>query len=245
MTDPHVFFGREEVPAAEKTARVKGVFDSVASRYDVMNDVMSFGMHRLLKRILVETAALRPGYAVLDAAGGTGDIARLLMRAVGPTGNVTCFDINDTMLSRGRDQAINAGCGGIRFVLADAQQLPFKSDCFDAVTIGFGLRNISDQSRALAEFKRVLRPEGRLVVLEFSKPTNSAIRASFNVFKQTWPLIGQVVVGSAAPYKYLVDSIATHASQEVLALMLQDNGFKEVRYDNLLSGIVALHWGTA
>lgn len=245
MSEKKVFFGREEVLASEKTARVHTVFDSVASRYDVMNDFMSLGTHRVLKRIVVETAALREGNAVLDAAGGTGDIARLLSRAVGRSGSVTCFDINNSMLREGRDQSIDAGCMDINFVLADAQQLPFHDSQFDAVTIGFGLRNVADQPRALSEFRRVLRPSGRLVVLDFSKPTTSALRFAFGAFKWTWPLVGQMVVGTSRPYQYLVESIETHPSQGILALMLQDCGFKDVRYDNLLGGIAALHWGIA
>lgn len=244
MSEPRVFFGREEVLASEKTARVHTVFDSVASRYDVMNDFMSLGSHRLLKRIVVETAALREGNTVLDAAGGTGDIARLLTQAVGPSGRVTCFDINNSMLREGRDRSIDAGCMDIDFVLADAQELPFQDAQFDAVTIGFGLRNVADQSRALSEFRRVLRPGGRLAVLDFSKPTNPAIRFAFGAFKWTWPLVGNLVVGTPRPYQYLVESIETHPSQGVLALMLRDCGFNDVRYDNLLGGIAALHRGT-
>ncbi len=245
MSEPKVFFGHEEVPASEKTARVKTVFDSVASRYDVMNDFMSLGTHRILKRMVVETAAIREGHAVLDAAGGTGDIARLLTRAVGPSGRVTCFDINELMLREGRDRAIDSGCNGIEFVLSDAQQLPFQDAQFDALTIGFGLRNVADQPRALGEFRRVLRPGGRLVVLDFSKPESSALRFAFGMFKWTWPLIGELVAGESRPYQYLVESIETHPSQAVLALMLRDSGFIDVRYDNLLGGIAALHWGTA
>ena len=245
MRESKVFFGREEVSPEEKTARVKTVFDNVAERYDMMNDFMSFGTHRILKRLVVETAAIRTGHRVLDAAGGTGDIARLLTRAVGTDGEVICFDINDAMLCEGRNRAIDAGCGEIRFVQANAEQLPFKSGYFNAITIGFGLRNVADQIRALTEFKRVLRPGGRLVVLDFSKPTNLAIDFAYGMFKRSWPLIGQLVVGASQPYQYLVDSIETHPSQEVLSLMMQDSGFSAVRYDNLLGGIAALHWGTA
>ena len=245
MSEPKVFFGREEVPASEKTARVHTVFDSVASRYDVMNDFMSLGTHRLLKRMVVETAALRQGNAVLDAAGGTGDIARLLTQAVGREGSVTCFDINSSMLREGRDRSIDAGCMDIDFVLTDAQQLPFQDAQFDAVTIGFGLRNVADQPKALSEFQRVLRSGGRLVVLDFSKPTNSALGFAFGTFMRTWPVVGNLLVGTPRPYQYLVESIETHPSQGVLALMLRDSGFKDVRYDNLLGGIAALHWGTA
>lgn len=245
MSEPKVFFGREEVSASEKTARVHTVFDSVAPRYDVMNDFMSLGTHRVLKRIVVETAALREGSVVLDAAGGTGDIARLLTQAVGSSGSVTCIDINNSMLREGRNRSIDAGCMDIDFLLADAQQLPFHDAQFDAVTIGFGLRNVADQPRALSEFRRVLRPGGRLVVLDFSKPTSPAVRFAFGAFKFTWPLVGELLVGTSRPYQYLVDSIETHPSQSVLALMLRDCGFNDVRYDNLLGGIAALHWGTA
>lgn len=244
-TEQKVFFGHEPVTASEKTQRVKSVFDSVASRYDVMNDYMSLGSHRLLKRILVESCALRQGSRVLDVAGGTADIAMLLRKAVGETGSVACLDINQAMLCEGRNRAIDAGCMDIQFIQADAQQLPFNDDQFDALTIGFGLRNVADQPKALAEFKRVLQPGRRLAILEFAKPTNTLLRTAFQAFKMSWPVMGQLVVGTPGPYQYLVDSIETHPSQNVLALMLKDCGFNEVRYDNLLGGIVALHLGSA
>lgn len=243
--EPRVFFGRESVSATEKTRRVQGVFDSVAARYDVMNDYMSLGSHRLLKRVLVESCALRRGSRVLDVAGGTADIAMLIRKAIGSTGSVTCLDINQAMLNEGRNRAIDSGCMEIRFVQADAQRLPFKADQFDALTIGFGLRNVADQPKALAEFRRVLRPGQRLAILEFAKPANTLLRTAFHAFKMSWPVMGQLVVGTPGPYQYLVDSIETHPSQDVLALMMKDSGFKGVRYDNLLGGIVALHLGSA
>ena len=245
MSEPKVFFGHEEVSKLEKTARVKTVFDSVASRYDMMNDFMSLGSHRLLKRVMIESAALRPGHTVLDVAGGTGDIAQQLFRAVGPSGTVICTDINSQMLQEGRNRAIDSGKLEIKFVLADAQQLPFSTDHFDAITIGFGLRNVADQLQALAEFKRVTRSGGRVVVLDFSKPTNAALDLAFGVFKKTWPIVGNAVVGTPLPYQYLVDSIDTHPSQQALVLMLRDSGFRDVGYDNLFGGVAAIHWGTA
>lgn len=245
MSDPKVYFGHDEVPAEEKTARVKTVFDTVANRYDLMNDIMSFGLHRVLKRIVVETTALRIGQRVLDVAGGTGDISRLLRRTVGTSGLVVNLDINVSMLSEGRNRDIDAGFLDIHHVVADGETLPFPDHYFHAITIGFGLRNIANRERALGEFQRVLQPGGRLVILDFSKPTNRALGMSFELFKRTWPLVGHFIAGSAQPYQYLVESIDTHPNQAVLSLMLTDNGFTEVHCDNLLGGIVALHWGTA
>ena len=245
MSESRVFFGREEVSPDEKDKRVQEVFKSVVPRYDVMNDFMSLGTHRVLKRVLVETTALRPGTCALDVASGTGDITRLLRGAVGTTGKVISVDVNESMLREGRNRSIDAGGLAIQHVVANAERLPFASDSFDAVTIGFGIRNVARKERALAEFKRVLKPDKRLTILDFAKPSTEFVQVAFGAFKRTWPLVGQLVVGSAQPYRYLVDSIATHPGQEVLALMMRDTGFRDVQYDNLLGGIAALHWGTA
>ena len=245
MSEPRVYFGHKEVSAEEKRAGVKTVFDSVANRYDVMNDVMSLGTHRILKRILVETTALRGGQSVLDIASGTGDVGRLLKRAVGNQGLVASLDINESMLREGRNRSIDAGDLAIRHVVADAEILPFEDGYFHAVTIAFGLRNVSNKEQAISEFHRVLKPGGRLVVLDFAKPSNSVLAMGFDAFKRTWPIAGHFIAGSAQPYQYLVDSIDTHPNQKVISLMLSDNGFTDVRCDNLLGGIAALHWGTA
>ena len=245
MSESKVYFGKTQVSPEEKTERVNEVFDAVATRYDIMNDLMSMGTHRLLKRVLVESASLRPGSHVLDVASGTGDVAVLLAQAVQSKGQVTALDLNEAMLREGRDRALNAGYLNIQHLVGNAERLPFADNSFRAVTIAFGIRNIARKEKALAEFKRVLVPGGRVVILEFSKPEHQSLRLAFDLFKGTWPLVGQLVTGSAHSYQYLVDSIDTHTPQDVLALMLQDSDYKDIEYDNLLGGIVAMHRGTA
>ena len=210
-----------------------------------MNDFMSLGSHRILKRMLVETTGLRDGQRVLDAAAGTGDIGRMLKGAVGSKGLVVSLDINESMLREGRNRSIDSGFLDIQHVIADAEALPFQRGFFNAVTIGFGIRNVTDKEQAIAEFHRVLNPGGRLAILEFSTPAMPSLALGFDLFKRSWPMVGQLVAGSAAPYQYLVDSIDSHPNQDSLALMLGDNGFTDVRYDNLFGGIAAIHWGTA
>ena len=245
MSDPKVYFGNTQVSPEEKTSRVNQVFDSVASRYDLMNDLMSLGTHHLLKRVFIDSAAIRPGHTVLDVASGTGDIAVLLSKVVKQTGHVVALDLNEAMLFEGRDRALNQGALNISHLVGNAETLPLPDHAFDTVTIAFGLRNIARKERALTEFKRVLKPGGFLAVLDFSHPTQKTTRFAFDLFKGTWPLLGQVVAKASQPYQYLVDSINTHPRQEVLALMLQDCGYREVQYDNLLGGIVAMHRGRA
>ena len=239
-----VDFGAEPVTPGEKTARVAGVFHTVAERYDAMNDLMSFGLHRALKRIAVDSLALRPGQSVLDLAAGTGDMARLISPIAGPAGRVVLCDINARMLDIGRDRMLDAGLTNVVPARADAESLPFASAAFDRVVIAFGLRNLTDKERALMEMHRVLRPGGRLLVLEFSTPSTAWLRGSYRAFQGLWPLAGRMVVGDAAPYRYLVDSIETHPNQAALALMMRDAGFGDVRADNLMGGIVAMHTGT-
>ena len=238
-----VDFGFETVSAREKTARVRDVFDTVATRYDVMNDLMSLGLHRIFKRIAVETTGLRKGASVLDLAGGTGDLALLLARAVGPSGRVVLADINAAMLEVGRDRLLDAGFAGVECVVANGEALPFADAIFDAVTIGFGLRNFTDKDAALGEIHRVLKPAGTLVVLEFSKPRNRLLGDLYRVFQRTWPLAGRFVVGDAAPYRYLIESIEMHPDQDALELMMSDAGFREIRYENLAGGVAAIHRG--
>ncbi|MBP6776786.1 MAG: bifunctional demethylmenaquinone methyltransferase/2-methoxy-6-polyprenyl-1,4-benzoquinol methylase UbiE [Piscinibacter sp.] len=240
MSDTH--FGFQTVDEREKAQRVRGVFDSVASRYDVMNDLMSLGLHRAWKAYTVAVAAVRDGDRVLDIAGGTGDLARAFARQVGERGLVVLTDINQAMLERGRDRLLDAGrC--VPTALADAESLPFAADSFDLVSVAFGLRNMTHKERALAEMQRVLRPGGRLLVLEFSKVAAPLAKAydwySFNVL----PQIGRLVTGDAESYRYLAESIRVHPDQQALKAMLKDAGFGHVDVHNLAAGVVALHVG--
>ncbi len=238
-----VDFGTERVTPEEKTRRVGGVFDAVADRYDVMNDIMSLGCHRLFKRAAVEMARLRPGQRVLDLAGGTGDVAALAARQVGAGGRVVLVDINSAMLDRGRDRLIDDGLTNVTCVLADAAALPFADGSFNAVLTAFGLRNFTDQAAALREMWRVLDDGGVAVVLEFSQVANPLLAGAYQVFKSTWPLIGRAVAGASAPYRYLVDSIDRHPNQGALRLIMEDAGFRGVEYHNLAAGAAAIHRG--
>ena len=237
-------FGFETVPLADKARRVRGVFDSVAGRYDVMNDLMSGGLHRLWKRFAVEEAAVRPGQAVLDLAGGTGDLALSFARRAGPAGYVVLADINAHMLDRGRERLIDAGiAGNLAVAQLDAENLPFRERSFDCVTIGFGLRNVTDKDRALAAMWRVLKPGGKALVLEFSKPAE-AVRPLYDLYSfHVLPALGRLVAGDEASYRYLAESIRMHPDQETLLGMLQAAGFERCRFHNLSGGIVALHVG--
>ena len=243
--EPYTDFGYERVSLGEKRERVRGVFDTVAEQYDVMNDLMSFGLHRLWKRFTVELAAARPGQQVLDLAGGTGDLAAQLAPRVGREGGVTLADINAEMLRRGRTRLIDQGLtGNLRYVQADAESLPFADNSFECVCIGFGLRNVTDKARALAEMHRVLRPGGRALVLEFSKPRLPGLTPlydwySFNVL----PTLGRMVAGSADSYRYLAESIRVHPDQEDLKKMMEQAGLERCQYFNLAGGIVAVHRG--
>ena len=236
------YFGYEQVSPDEKTRRVRGVFDSVARRYDVMNDLMSGGLHRAWKRFAVETSGVRPGARVLDVAGGTGDLARLFAQRVGPAGTVVHTDINGAMLAAGRDKLVDKGVV-LPTVQCNAEALPFGARTFDAVTIGFGLRNVTHKDRALAEMARVLVPGGVALVLEFSRVAGPLAPAydwySFNVL----PLLGRVVANDAASYRYLAESIRVHPDQETLKAMMERSGFDRVDYYNLAAGVVALHVG--
>jgi demethylmenaquinone methyltransferase/2-methoxy-6-polyprenyl-1,4-benzoquinol methylase len=235
-------FGFQEVPEEEKAKRVGGVFDSVAQRYDVMNDLMSLGLHRVWKRFAIEQSMVRPGERVLDVAGGTGDLTRELVRRVGDTGTVVLTDINGAMLGVGRDSLMDEGIV-VPVAQCDAERLPFASDTFDCVTVAFGLRNMTHKDVALAEMRRVLRAGGRLLVLEFSrvwKPLAPLYDAySFNVL----PRLGQAVAGDADSYRYLAESIRMHPDQETLKTMMRQAGFDHVDYFNLSAGVIALHKG--
>ncbi len=240
MSDTH--FGFETVDETQKAARVRGVFDSVASKYDVMNDLMSMGLHRAWKAYTVAVANLREGDRVLDLAGGTGDLSRAFARKVGDKGLVVHTDINEAMLRRGRDRLLDEGLV-LPTVICDAEVLPFASGSFDLVSVAFGLRNMTHKDRALAEMNRVLRPGGRLLVLEFSKVAPPLAKAydwySFNVL----PRIGQLVAGDADSYRYLAESIRMHPGQAELKAMMKSAGFGHVDVHNLSAGVVALHVG--
>jgi len=237
-----VDFGFESVAEEEKARRVAGVFDSVAGRYDLMNDLMSGGMHRLWKRFAIDQSGARPGQKVLDIAGGTGDLAQAFLDRVGPAGMVLLTDINASMLARGRDRLLDRG-RVIEVVRCDAERLPFPDRSFDIVSVAFGLRNMTHKDRALAEMFRVLRPGGRLLVLEFSKVW-SPLDPLYRLYTmQLLPVLGKLVANDNASYRYLAESIARHPDQDTLKQMMIDAGFDRVEYFNLSAGVVALHRG--
>lgn len=248
MTSEHprtTDFGFQEVPWGEKARRVRGVFDSVVDRYDLMNDLMSAGAHRLWKRFAIELSGLRPGGQALDVAGGTADIAAGLARQVGEQGRVVVADINARMLQRGRDRLIEQGLlSQLQYVQANAEHLPFADRSFDCVTIGFGLRNVTDKAAALRAMHRVLRPGGQLLVLEFSHPSAPALARLYELYcLAVLPQLGRLVTGDAEAYRYLAESIQRHPDQATLLQMMSAAGFESCRYHNLSGGIVALHRG--
>ncbi|HET7773592.1 MAG TPA: bifunctional demethylmenaquinone methyltransferase/2-methoxy-6-polyprenyl-1,4-benzoquinol methylase UbiE [Burkholderiaceae bacterium] len=236
-------FGFEQVDETEKAGKVAGVFHSVASKYDIMNDLMSAGLHRVWKKFTIEVAGVRPGMKVLDIAGGTGDLASAFAERVGPTGQVWLTDINASMLAVGRDRLLDRG-QILPVAQADAEQLPFPDKTFDRVTVAFGLRNMTHKERALAEMRRVLVPGGQLLVLEFSKVAPPLAKA-YDVYSfKVLPWLGQKVAGDAQSYKYLAESIRMHPDQETLAGMMRDAGLARVHHFNLTLGVTALHVGT-
>jgi demethylmenaquinone methyltransferase/2-methoxy-6-polyprenyl-1,4-benzoquinol methylase len=240
MSSTH--FGFETVEERDKARRVRGVFDSVAPRYDLMNDLMSMGLHRAWKAYTVLVANVQPGQQVLDIAGGTGDLALAFAPKVGPTGRVVHTDINEAMLRTGRDRLLDAGLA-LPTAVCDAEKLPFPANQFDLVTVAFGLRNMTDKDAALAEMQRVLKPGGKLLVLEFSRVARPLAKVydwySFNIL----PRLGQAVAGDADSYRYLAESIRMHPGQEELKALLHKAGFGHVDYHNLTGGVVALHVG--
>jgi demethylmenaquinone methyltransferase/2-methoxy-6-polyprenyl-1,4-benzoquinol methylase len=238
-------FGYNQVPIEEKAGRVRGVFDSVASRYDLMNDLMSLGIHRLWKRYTVELAGVRRGNRVLDLAAGTGDLSERFAGIVGTEGEVVVTDINCAMLQRGRERLTDAGvAGNIHFAQVDAEALPFPTNHFDCISIGFGLRNVTHKQRALEEMFRVLRPGGRALVLEFSHPESFAIRKAYDLYSfSVLPVLGRLVAGDSDSYRYLAESIRMHPSQETLRSMMEQAGFERCDFFNLTGGIVAIHRG--
>ena len=238
-------FGYKQVDADKKEGLVAGVFNSVADKYDLMNDVMSFGVHRIWKKITLAQTGLRKGQRALDVAGGTGDLTAGMSRQVGPGGEVVMSDINEAMLEQGRRRLMDRGiAGNVRFVQANAEDLPFDDNSFDCITIGFGLRNVTRQDRALASMYRVLKPGGRLLILEFSKPVMPGLDKAYDFYSfNVLPKMGRVIANDEESYRYLAESIRMHPDQETLKQMMQDAGFERCTYHNMTGGIVALHKG--
>lgn len=237
-------FGFERVPTGEKARRVGAVFTSVASRYDLMNDLMSLGVHRLWKRFTIELAGVRPGERVLDVAGGTGDLTRAFYTLVKDQGQVILTDINADMLREGRARLADHGVVGIPLVQSNAQRLPFADSTFDCITMAFGLRNVTDKAAALRSMWRALKPGGRLLILEFSKPLNDKFAKIYDQYSfRILPLMGRLVAGDAGSYRYLAESIRMHPDQATLKAMMNHAGFGRVQVYNLSGGIVAVHRG--
>ncbi len=238
-------FGYKQVPVDEKVTKVAGVFHSVAQSYDVMNDLMSFGIHRLWKRYTIDLSGVRAGQKVLDLAGGTGDLAARFSKLVGSSGLVILADINDSMLKVGREKLDNKGIiGNVEYVQANAECLPFPDNYFDCITIAFGLRNVTNKEAALASMLRILKPGGRLLVLEFSTPEQPWLGKIYDEYSfRILPQIGKLVANDADSYQYLAESIRMHPDQETLKKMMLDAGFDRVDVHNLTGGIVALHRG--
>ena len=245
MTEKTTHFGYQQVKWDEKQRRVAGVFDSVADNYDLMNDVMSLGIHRLWKRFAIEQSGARPGQRILDLAGGTGDLAARLCRMVGPQGEVVIGDINASMLNVGRARLLDRGISGnVRFVQANAETLPFPPNSFDCIIIGFGLRNVTDKQKALESMYQALRPGGRALVLEFSTPVLPGLKTAYDFYSfRVLPLMGRLIARDEDSYRYLAESIRMHPDQEKLRQMMQQAGFEDCDYHNLSGGIVALHRG--
>jgi demethylmenaquinone methyltransferase/2-methoxy-6-polyprenyl-1,4-benzoquinol methylase len=245
ISDRKADFGFEKVAWGDKAQRVRSVFASVAGKYDVMNDLMSFGAHRLWKHFTLSLTGLRPGQSALDVAGGTGDLAAGMLRQVGKSGRVVLSDVNRAMLDIGRDRLLDRGwVGNVECIVADAERLPFDDNSFDCVTIGFGLRNVTDKAAALQSMHRVLRPGGQLLVLEFSTPVVPVLKTIYDAYSfKVLPRLGHLVANDTASYRYLAESIRMHPDQETLLGMLRAAGFAETRYHNLTGGIVAVHRG--
>jgi len=238
-------FGYETVAESEKAGRVANVFHSVASRYDIMNDLMSFGIHRLWKRRFVEMAAVRPGQVVLDIAGGTGDIVERIYPSLGDSGRIILSDINASMLQQARARMVDSGIlKNLEYVQANAESLPFADNYFDCITIAFGLRNVTNIDKALASMFRVLKPGGKLLVLEFSKPVVQPLKPLYDAYSfNILPKIGKLIANDEASYRYLAESIRMHPDQETLKQRMQEQGFERCDYTNLSGGIVAVHRG--
>jgi demethylmenaquinone methyltransferase/2-methoxy-6-polyprenyl-1,4-benzoquinol methylase len=242
--DNTTHFGFKDVATKEKQNMVKGVFDSVASKYDLMNDVLSFGAHRLWKRYTIASANVKIGDKVLDIAGGTGDLAIEFRKKVGESGKVILSDINASMLNEGRANLTNKGVFGVDFVQLNAQYLPFNDNTFDCVSIAFGLRNVTDKDQSLREMHRILKPGGCLLILEFSKTDSEFLKKFYDFYSfNIMPKLGEIIADDKASYQYLAESIRKHPDQETLKDMVLDAGFGFCEYHNLSGGIVALHKG--
>jgi len=243
--EDNTHFGYQQIPVHEKKSRVAEVFHSVANKYDLMNDLMSLGMHRLWKRFALSASGVRRGQCVLDLAGGTGDLAYALAKRVQPDGKVVLADINESMLRQGRERLLNRGIvNEISFVQADAEHLPFPNHYFDCVTMAFGLRNVTHKEQALRSIYRVLKPGGRLLVLEFSKPILPLLKSLYDTYSfNIIPKLGAWICNDEQSYQYLVESIRMHPDQETLKKMMLESEFDDVEYHNLSGGIVALHKG--
>ena len=237
-------FGFRQVDSQEKSKMVGNVFDAVSENYDLMNDLMSFGIHRLWKKVAIESSGLRAGFKVLDLAGGTGDMVKLMKEKVKEEGLIVLSDINRKMLEEGRDRLIDEGIEGINLAQIDAQYLPFRNETFDLVTIAFGLRNVTNKEKALKSILGSLKKGGKLIVLEFSKPTNETFREIYDIFSfEVIPKIGEVIANTEESYRYLAESIRMHPTQDELKELMERSGFVECNYDNLTNGIVAIHSG--
>jgi demethylmenaquinone methyltransferase/2-methoxy-6-polyprenyl-1,4-benzoquinol methylase len=244
MSDKTTHFGFQQVPEEEKAQRVRGVFDSVAADYDLMNDVMSLGIHRIWKRLAIGLANIQPGQQVLDLAGGTGDLVLLIAPKTGPQGRVVLSDINSAMIRTGRARLLDKGiAGNVEYIQADAERLPFPDHSFDCITMGFGLRNVTRKQAALDAMYRVLKPGGRLLILEFSRPA-ALLKPAYDFYSfSILPRLGRLIAGDAASYRYLAESIRMHPDQQTLVGMLEAAGFEACDYHNLTGGIVAIHRG--
>lgn len=237
-------FGYEQIPVEDKVRRVGQVFHSVASKYDVMNDLMSLGTHRLIKRFTVELSGIRPGQSVLDLAGGTGDFTLRFSSLVGANGRVVLADINASMLQVGRDRLIDKGVTrNVSYAQVNAECLPFADNTFDCICIAYGLRNVTDKDAALRSMYACLKPGGRALVLEFSKPRHELLGKAYDGYSTLWPIVGKLVTGDADSYRYLVESIRMHPDQETLKGMMEEAGFSDCRYHDVMGGICAIHIG--
>lgn len=245
MTQTTTDFGYKQVPLEDKEHLVNKVFSSVASKYDIMNDLMSLGIHRLWKKIAIQNCAIKPGQAILDLAGGTGDLTNEFARLLGNSGKLILADINIDMLEAGREKLTNCGLiKPIEYLQANAECLPIASNTFDCVAIGFGLRNVTEKNKALSEMYRVLKPGGRLVILEFSKPVLQPLNTAYDLYSfKILPALGKLVANDADSYRYLAESIRMHPDQETLKNMMQTAGFERCGYENLTGGICAIHKG--